>query len=142
VDVIRSIGADHTIDDSVEDFASGPHRYDLMLDTTGNRSIMACRRALAPHGTYVAVGCDVFGGRWFGALPHLLKPRLLSPFVTQKMTSLFAKRNHEDLRVLKEMIEAGDVRPIIDRTYPLSEVPEAMRYLETGRSQGKIVISV
>jgi NADPH:quinone reductase-like Zn-dependent oxidoreductase len=142
LDLIRSIGADHTIDESADDFASGEHRYDLMLDTNGNRSMAACRRALAPDGTYVAVGCDVFGGRWFGALPHLLRPLVLSPFVTQKMTALFAKRNQADFRVLKGMVEDGDVKPVIDRTYPLTDVCEAMKYLETGQSQGKIVITV
>lgn len=142
VDLIRSIGADHTIDDTVEDFAASRHRYDLMLDSKGNRSISACRRALASDGTYVAVGCDVVGGHWFGALPHLLRPLVLSPFVSQKMASLFAKRNHEDLRELAELVENGDVTPVIDRTYPLSDTSGAMNYLETGQAQGKIVISV
>ena len=142
LDLIRSIGADHTIDDIVEDFASGRHRYDIMLDTKGNRSIASCRRALASDGTYVAVGCDVVGGRWFGALPHLLRPLVLSPFVSQKMASLFAKRNHEDLDVLTELVEDGDVMPVIDRMYPLSAVSSAMQYLERGQAQGKIVISV
>jgi NADPH:quinone reductase-like Zn-dependent oxidoreductase len=142
VDLIRSIGADHTIDDTVEDFAASRHRYDLMLDSKGNRSISACRRALASDGTYVAVGCDVVGGHWFGALPHLLRPLVLSPFVSQKMASLFAKRSHEDLRELAELVENGDVTPVIDRTYPLSDTSGAMNYLETGQAQGKIVISV
>ncbi|MDH3682072.1 MAG: NAD(P)-dependent alcohol dehydrogenase [Acidimicrobiia bacterium] len=142
LDLIRSIGADHTVDDTVDDFASGRHRYDLILDTNGNRSISACRRALVSDGTYVAIGCDVVGGRWLGALPHLLRPVVLSPFVSQKMASLFAKRNHEDLRVLKELVEDGHVVPVIDRTYPLSKVAEAMQYLETGQAQGKIVIIV
>ncbi len=142
VDLVRSIGADHTIDETVEDFASGRRRHDLLLDTRGNRSISACRRALTADGTYVAVGCDVVGGRWVGALPHLLRPLVLSPFVSQKMASLFAKRNHEDLCVLKELAEDGDVVPVIDRTYPLSEVSLAMQYLQTGEAQGKIVITV
>jgi NADPH:quinone reductase-like Zn-dependent oxidoreductase len=142
VDLVRSIGADHTIDERAEDFASGRHRYDLMLDTKGNRSISACRRALASDGTYVAVGCDVVGGRWLGALPHLLRPLALSPFVSQKMTSLFAKRNHEDLHVLAELVERGDITPVIDQAYPLSEIAAAMQYLETGQPQGKLIINV
>ncbi len=141
-DLIRTIGADHTIDDIAEDFATGGRLFDLMLDSRGKRSISACRRALAPDGTYVAVGCDVVGGRWFGALPHLLRPLLLSPFVNQKMASLFGKRNLDDLRVLKELIEGGDLMPVIDRTYPLSDISKAMQYLETGQPQGKVVISV
>ncbi len=142
VDLVRSIGADHTIDGSVEDFASGRHRYDLMLDTKGDRSISACRHALAADGTYVAIGCDVVGGRWFGALPHLLRPLVLSPFVSQKMASLFAKRNHEDLRVLAELVEHRDIAPVIVRTYPWSQVSRAMKHLETGQVRGKLVISM
>lgn len=142
VDLVRSIGADHTIDDIVEDFAAGRHRYDLMLDTKGNRSLSACRRALASDGTYVAVGCDVIGGRWFGALPHVLRPLVFSPFVSQRMASLFAKRKLEDLRELTELVENGYVTPVIDRTYPLSETSGAMKYIETDQVQGKIVISV
>ena len=142
VDLIRSIGADHTIDTGAEEFLSSGQRHDLMLDSKGNRSISVCRRALTPDGTYVAIGCDVVGGRWIGALPHLLRPRVLSPFVSQKMASLLAKRNYEDLRVLRELVEDGDVVPVIDRTYPLSEVCQAMQYLEMGKAQGKVVITV
>ena len=140
--LIRSIGADHTIDEIAEDVPSDRRRYDLILDCKGNRSISDLRRALTSDGTYVAIGCDVRGGRWIGALPHLVKPRLLSPFVSQKMASLLAKRNHEDLRLLKDLAEDGRLLPIIDRTYPLSEVSEAMQYLETGKAKGKIVITV
>ncbi len=142
VGLIRSIGADHTIDDMVEDFASGKHRYDLMLDSKGNRSISACRRALTSEGTYVAIGCDVIGGHWIGALPHLMKPLLFSPFVSQTMAALFAKRNHKDLRVLTELAEDGHLMPVIDRTYPLSEVTDAMQYVETSQTQGKVVITI
>ena len=141
VDMVRSIGADHVIDYTHEDFARGGERYDLMLDNVGNRSPSECRRVLTPKGVYIAS----FGQpehRWLGPLAQLLRMLVMSRFVSQKLTTFTAKENKEDLVVLKELIEAGNVTPVIDRTYPLSEVPEAIRYLEEGHTQGKIVITV
>jgi len=112
-----------------------------MLDLVGNRSPSECRRVLTPKGVYIAS----FGQpehRWLGPLAQLLRMLLMSRFVSQKMTTFTAKENKEDLVVLKELIEAGKVTPVIDRTYPLSEVPEAIRYLEEGHTQGKIVITI
>ena len=141
VDKVRSIGAHQVIDYTHEDFTHGGQRYDLMLDSVGNRSLSECRRVLASKGTYVIVG-GPDGGRWLGPMAHFLRTLVLSLFVSQKVVVLMAKRNKEDLLVLKELLEAGKVTPVIDRTYPLSEVPEAIRYLEEGHAQGKVVIAV
>ena len=141
VDMVRSIGADHVIDYTQKDFTRGEHRYDLMLDLVGNHSPSKCRGVLNPKGVYIAS----FGQPdhlWLGPLAQLLRMLVMSLFVSQKMTTFTAKENKEDLVVLQELIEAGKVTPVIDRTYPLSEVPEAIRYLEEGHTQGKVVITV
>ncbi len=141
VDMVRSIGADHVVDYTQEDFTRGEQRYDLMLDLIGNRSPSECRRVLNPKGIYAAS----FGQPdhlWLGPLAQVFRTLLLSPFVSQKMTMFVTKPNQEDMIVLKELFEAGKVTPVIDRTYPLSEVPEAMRYLEEGHAQGKVAITV
>jgi NADPH:quinone reductase-like Zn-dependent oxidoreductase len=141
VEMVRSIGADHVIDYTQEDFAEGDQRYDLILDIGGNSSLSRLRRALASRGTLVIVGGEG-GGRWLGGTDRQLRAMMLSPFVDQKLGTFVNKENHEDMLVLKELIEAGKVTPIIDRIYPLSEVPEAIRYLEEGHARGKVVISV
>jgi len=141
VGTVRSIGADHVIDYTQEDFAEGDQRYDLILDIGGNSSLSRLRRALAPEGTLVITGGEG-GGRWLGGTDRQLRAMMLSPFVGQKLGTFISKENHEDLTVLTELIEAGMVTPVIDRTYPLSEVPEAIRYLEEGHAQGKVVITV
>jgi NADPH:quinone reductase-like Zn-dependent oxidoreductase len=139
VDMVRSIGADHVIDYTKEDFTQAEQRYDVMLDLVGSRSLSACRRALTPRGTYVVVGVRDMG-RWFG-LGRQTKALLLSPFVRQRMRVFVVRHNREDLAVLKELVEAGNVAPVIDRRYTLREVPEALRYQGEGHSQGKIVIA-
>ncbi len=141
VDMVRSIGADQVIDYTREDFTRSGQRYDLMLDNVGNRSLSECRRVLNPKGVYLLS----FGRpdrRWLGPLVQLLGAVLLSPFVSQKLVTWVAKLSKEDLLVLKELIEAGKVTPVIDRTYPLNETPEAIRYLEEGHARGKVVITV
>ena len=140
VDMVRSIGADQAIDYTREDFTRGGRRYDLMLDNVGNRWLSECRRVLAFNGTYVAVGGG--DGLWLGPAAHLLRTLVLSPFVSQKMVPLIAARNKENLLVLKELLAAGKITPVIDRQYKLSEVPEAIRYLEEGHARGKVVITV
>ena len=140
VDLVRSIGADEVIDYTREDFTRRGQRYDLVLDAVGNRSLSAYRRALQPKGTLVLVGAPK--GRWVGPLAPLLKARILAPFVSQRMVWFLAQQTQADLRVLKELIEAGQVMPVIDRTYPLPQTPEAIRYLEAGRARGKVVITV
>ena len=134
VDMVRSIGADQVIDYTREDFTRGGQRYDLMLDNVGNRSPSECRRALKPKGVYVAS----FGRperRWLGPVPELLKMSVLAPFVSQKMVTWVTKPNEGDLLTLSELLEAGKVTPVIDRTYPLSETPEAMEYLGEGEER-------
>jgi len=141
VDLVQSIGADDVIDYTRDDFAEAGQRYDLILDIAGNRSVSHLRRALAPGGTMVIVGGEG-GGRWFGGIDRQLRALMWSPFVGQKMGTFIAKQNGEDLVVLKELIEAGKVTPVIDRTYPLAEVPDAIRYLHEGHARGKVVITV
>jgi NADPH:quinone reductase-like Zn-dependent oxidoreductase len=141
VEMVRSIGADHVIDYTREDFAEGDQRYDLILDIGGNSSLARLRRALASQGILVIVGGEG-GGRWLGGTDRQLRAMMLSPFVGQKLGTFVNKENHEDLLVLKELTESGKITPVIDRTYPLSEVPEAMRYLEAGHARGKVVITV
>ncbi len=141
VDMVRSIGADHVIDYTREDFAEGEQRYDLILDIGGNSSLARLRHALTPRGTLVITGGET-DGRWLGGTDRQLRALVLSRFVGQKLGTFVSSENHEDMIVLKDLIESGKVAPVIDRTYPLSEVPEAIRYLEEGHAQGKIVITV
>jgi NADPH:quinone reductase-like Zn-dependent oxidoreductase len=141
VEMVLSIGADHVIDYRREDFSEGDQRYDLILDIGGNSTLSRLRRALASRGSLVIVGGEG-GGRWLGGTDRQLRAMMLSPFVGQKLGTFVNKENHEDLIVLKELIESGKVTPVIDRTYPLAEVPEAIRYLEEGHARGKVVISV
>ena len=141
VDMVRSIGADHVIDYTREDFAKGEHRYDVILDIGGSSSLVRLRHALTPEGTLVLVGGEE-GGRWLGIVARLLRAHLLSPFVGQKLRTYVSSENHEDMIVLKNLIESGKLTPVIDRKYPLAEVPEAIRYLQEGHAQGKLVITV
>jgi NADPH:quinone reductase-like Zn-dependent oxidoreductase len=141
VDMVRSIGADHTIDYTHDDFTRRAQRYDLMLDLVGNRSLSECRRALNPEGVYLSC----FGQPehlWFGPMLGLLHMAVLSPFVSHQLSTFVMSPNAEDLRFMRELLEAGKVTPIIARTYPLSEVADALRFLEEGHAQGKVVISV
>jgi NADPH:quinone reductase-like Zn-dependent oxidoreductase len=140
-DLVRSIGADEVIDYTSDDFGDGTRQYDLILDTAGNRSLSHLRRALAPRGTLVLIGGEG-GGPWLGMLSRFFKTFMLAPFVPQKLRVLSSTEHREDLQVLSELIEAGKVTPIIDRTYALSEVPVAIRYLEKGHARGKVVITV
>jgi NADPH:quinone reductase-like Zn-dependent oxidoreductase len=139
VNMVRSIGADHVIDHTREDFARSGPRYDLILDLV-DRSLSDCRRVLTPKGTLVLVGGSA--GRWIDGLGRVVKARVLSLFVSQRLLPFLAATNREDLVVLKELIEAGKVTPVIDRTYSVSETPEAIRYLEKGHARGKVVISM
>ena len=140
-ELVRSIGADHVIDYTREDFADGRNRYDVILDIAGNRSLSHLRRALAPEGTLVIVGGEG-GGKWLGGIDRQLRAHVLSPFVGQKLATWISKERKEDLEALRELLEAGKVTPVVDRTFPLSEVPEAIRYLRNGRARGKVVITV
>jgi NADPH:quinone reductase-like Zn-dependent oxidoreductase len=139
LDLVCSLGADQVVDYTQEDFTQSGQRYDLIFDAVGNRSLSAFRRVMSPNGTYLAVGAP--DGRWIGPLTPLLKPLLLSPFVSQNLVPFIASITREDLVVLKDLIEAGKVTPVIDRCYTLAEVPEAIRYLEEGHARGKVVIT-
>jgi NADPH:quinone reductase-like Zn-dependent oxidoreductase len=141
VDMVRSLGATRVIDYTNDDFADGEQRYQVILDIGGNASLSRLRRALAPTGTLVIAGGET-SGRWLGGNDRQLRALLLSRFVGQKLTTFISSENHEDMIVLKELIESGKVTPVIDRTYPLTEVPDAIRYLEQGHARGKVVISV
>jgi NADPH:quinone reductase-like Zn-dependent oxidoreductase len=142
VDMIRSIGADQVIDYTREDFTRGGQRYDLILDVAANRSLSRCRRVMAPNGSLVVVGAANGGRRIAPIVARLLAAVVMSGFSSQKMLPFLAKDSKEDLMVLKELIEAGKVKPVIDRTYPLSETAAAIRYLETGHARAKVVITV
>ncbi len=145
LDMLWSIGADRVIDYTQEDFTRGDERYDLILDLAGARPWSECKRALTPDGTYVLSGYDQFGSsghRWFGSLGRFAKLIVVSPFERNLHPFRGAKDPGDRLVVLKDLLEAGTLTPVIDRTYPLGEVPEAIRYLETGRAQGKVVITV
>jgi NADPH:quinone reductase-like Zn-dependent oxidoreductase len=141
LDLVRSIGADHVIDYTREDFTQGGQRYDLIFQLAGTRSPSDLRRALTPKGTLL-LSSGESDGRWVGPMDRILKALVLAPFVSQRLSSFLAKSTTEDLQVLKELIEAGKVSPVIDRTYPQSEVPEAIRYLEEGHARGKVVVTV
>ncbi len=140
VDMVRSIGADHVIDYTQEDFAQGGPRFDLIFDNVENRSLSDCRRALTPRGTLILNSGS--GAHGIKLLARIVKPLVLSPFVRQNLRRYLSKPNHEDLVVLKEFSEAEKVTPVIDRTYPLSETPEAIAYIEKGHARGKVVITM
>jgi NADPH:quinone reductase-like Zn-dependent oxidoreductase len=146
LDMVRSIGADQVIDYTKEDFTQSGERYDLVFDIPGNHPFSACRGVLAPNGKYVLIGHDGFGqgaGRWLGSIPRVLKLVALSPFVSQLPTLNFSMPDKKNqMVVVKLLMESGKLTPVIDRTYSLGEVPEAIRYLEEGYARGKVVISV
>jgi len=139
-ELVRALGADHVVDYTRDDFADGEHRYDAILDIGGNSRLSHLRRALAPDGRLVIVGGET-DGRWLGGTDRQLRAQLLSPLVSQKLGTFIASENSEDLMVLRELLEAGKIAPAIDRTYPLSDVPAAMRHLIEGHARGKVVVT-
>ena len=145
LEMVRLLGADQVIDYTQEDFTQRGERYDLILDVASTLSLSDCKRALTPTGVYVLIGHDHYGkatGRMFGSLPRFLKLVALSPFVRQLPALNFSIPKKKDvMAVLKELLEAGKLTPVIDRTYPLSEVREAMRHLQVGQARGKIIIT-
>jgi NADPH:quinone reductase-like Zn-dependent oxidoreductase len=141
VDLVRTIGADEVIDYTREDFTEGTRRFDLILDTAGRRPLSHLRRALTPQGTLVIVGGEG-GDRWLGGFQRQIFAPLRSLLTQQKLMGLISKERHEDLLTLKDLIEAGKLTPVIDRTYPLREAPQAIRYLERGHARGKVVLTV
>ncbi len=141
LDFVRSLGADHVLDYTRQDFAAGTDTYDLIVDIAGNTSLHRLRSVLTATGTLVIVGGEE-GGRWTGGFGRSLRAPLLSLFVRQRLTMLASKERASDQERLTTFIEAGMVKPSIDRTYPLDRVPEAMRHLEAGDVRGKVVITI
>ena len=139
-DLVRSIGAAHAIDYTTTDYTAGAARYDLIVDMVGNHSLLENRQVLTANGTYVMVGGPE--GRWVAPMDRAVRMMLLSPFVRQRMGMFIAALNRADLETLRDMMAAGTVTPVIDRHFPLADVPAALQYLETGRARGKVVITV
>jgi NADPH:quinone reductase-like Zn-dependent oxidoreductase len=139
--LVKSIGADHVIDYTQEDFTKGTQQYDLILDTVGTHSLSDYRHVLKPHGSLITVG-SLDKGRWLGPLTSAIDALLYSPFISQQMVFVLANLNPDDLNVIRDMAQAGKLMSVLDRHYALSEVPEAIRYLELGHARGKVVIAV
>jgi NADPH:quinone reductase-like Zn-dependent oxidoreductase len=143
VDLVRSLGADHVIDYTKEDFTKGDERYDVILDNVGTQPLSGFRRALKPNGICVMIGGGGPNeGKWVGPMARPIKAMLISPFISQKMGMMMAQGNKDDLNILADLMQSGKVTPVIDRTYPLSQIREAMKYLEAGHARGKVVITV
>jgi NADPH:quinone reductase-like Zn-dependent oxidoreductase len=141
VDLVRSLGADHVIDYKTADFTQGTARYDVIMDNVANRPILEIRRVLEPRGKYIVIG----GGGpdanpWFGAFLAPLKAHVISWFVAQDMGLFISNANTADVELLAKLMAEGKVRPVVDRSYPLADVAEAMRYLEAGHARGKVVV--
>ena len=144
VELVRSLGADQVIDYTKEDFTQGATRYDVIFDTVGNHALSEYRHVMTAKGIYIGIGG---GGPRGGQLDRCPEgtPQVLTwwlPFVSQQLVTFMASINKDDLAVVTELIEAGKLKPVIDRTYPLAQVPEAIRYLEQGHARGKVVISL
>jgi NADPH:quinone reductase-like Zn-dependent oxidoreductase len=138
LDMVRSIGADHVIDYTRDDFTKGTERYDLILDNVGNHSMARTRRALTPRGTLISNG----GGHADGKLGRTVRAMIVSMFVRQQATPTVKTQNHDDLVALKGLVEAGKVTPVIDRTYPLTDTPDAIAHVAAGHARGTVVLSV
>ena len=140
VDLVRSLGADHVIDYKREDFTRNGRRYDLIIDNVGNRPLLACRRAMGPNARLVVVGAP--DGRWVAPVVRVVAAKLLSQFGSRKFVPHLTDTTQADLVFLAELLGAGTISPVIDRRYALSEVPDAIRYLETMRARGKVIITL
>lgn len=138
---VESLGADHVIDYTREDFADRAGHYDLIIDNAGNRSLSELRRALAEDGTLVIVGGEE-GGAWVGPADRIVPAAILSPFLRQRLLPLMSVERQDDLRLLGEMAESGEFRPAVDRRYPLVEAPDAVRYVGEGHARGKVVVTI
>jgi NADPH:quinone reductase-like Zn-dependent oxidoreductase len=139
--MVKSIGADHVIDYTQEDFTQGSVRYDLIIDNVGSHALSEYRRVLTPNGALVIVG-GPSDNPWLGPVTSLVKAYFVSPFVSQKMIFILAQANAEDLNVLRDLMQTGKLTPVIDRRYPLSETAQAIGYLEQGHAKGKVIITV
>jgi NADPH:quinone reductase-like Zn-dependent oxidoreductase len=139
-EIVRSIGADEVIDYTKEDFARRPERFDAVLDIAATRSVRSLRRVLKPGGIFVQVGAAKHGG-WIGVFARIINVTIRARVLRQRLTLIVAKSDVEDLAYLAELVAAGKLRPAIDRTYPLSEAREAIRYVGTGKARAKVVIT-
>jgi NADPH:quinone reductase-like Zn-dependent oxidoreductase len=143
LEMVRSLGADKMIDYTQADYTQSGERYDVILDNVGNRSLLENRRALTEDGKFVLIGGGgPDNGLWIGPMMSPVKAMFLSPFIKQEMGLMFAELTKDDLTLLAGLVQSGDVTSVIDRRYKLSEVPEAIRYLETGRARGKVIITI
>ncbi|HKP04457.1 MAG TPA: NAD(P)-dependent alcohol dehydrogenase [Chthoniobacterales bacterium] len=143
VELVQSLGADHVIDYTKEDFTKSAERYDVILDNVGTQPLSGFRQVLKPNGICVMIGGGgPHEGNWIGPLARPIKALLLSPFISQKLTMMIADMNNKDLTALAELMKSGKMKSVIDRTYKLSEVPTAVRYVEEGHARGKVVVSV
>ena len=140
VDMVRSLGADHVIDYTKEDFTERGERYDVVIDNVGNHSLWSLRRVLAPGGRYVMVGGP--SGRWIDPLPRAARARVISAFTDHDMRFFVSRLSKKDLTVLGDLARAGTMTPVIDRRYPFGEIEQAIAYLETGRARGKVVVTM
>lgn len=140
VDLVRSLGADHVVDYSATDFTSAGRRYDVILDNVEAHPLAAVRRALTPTGTLIPNSGR--GGRWLGPLGRIATARLLSGFTRQRLQPLISVEKQRDLVALADLLATGQVRPLIDRTYPLDEASEALRYVGAGHTRGKVVVTL
>jgi NADPH:quinone reductase-like Zn-dependent oxidoreductase len=138
--LVRGLGADEVIDYTKDDFAAGGARFDVMLDLVGNRSLSDCRRALVARGTYVA--CSGGGGDWVGPMFRILGVMLLGLFTRQRLKSFIVKPNQADLRFVKELVESGQARPVIERRYPLRDAAQALRHVGEGHTRGQTVLQI
>lgn len=141
VDLVRSIGADDVVDYTRADFADGTRQWDLIVDTGGNRRLSHLRRALTPRGRLIIVGGEG-GGRWLGGMDRLLRAILWSPFLRQRLGGVISVERGEDIEELRTLIEAGKLTPVVDRTFPLADAAQAVRYLTEGRAKGKVVVTI
>jgi NADPH:quinone reductase-like Zn-dependent oxidoreductase len=140
VDMVKSIGADHVIDYKKEDYTQGDRKYDLIIDNVGNHSLLKNRKVMTPEGRLVMVGGP--SGNWVGPLIRPISAMIVSPFVEQQFVGILARLDPEDLRILAGMMASGQVTPVLDKLFELHEVPDAIRYSESGRARGKIVVSI
>ena len=140
-DLVRSLGADHVIDYTEEDFTKGDREYDFILDNVGNRSLSDCRRALSPNGTLIP-NSGTAGGKWIGPLVSMGQAWVTSPFVSQNLRTFLSTPNEEDLNALVDLVASGDVVPVIGGTYSLDEAAEALRTVADGHAEGKVVVTV
>jgi NADPH:quinone reductase-like Zn-dependent oxidoreductase len=141
VEMVKSIGADHVIDYTKEDFTQGSTRYDLIIDNVGNHTLSELRHVLTPNGALVSVG-GPSENPWLGPLGTSIDAYFLAPFVSQKLIFMLAQANKDDLEVLRDLMQGGKVTPVIDRRYPLAETGQAISYLEQGHAKGKVIITV